>query len=370
MRSATLNRPCLFGFTVTATVTSSNRLAARPMMSRCPLVTGSKEPGQTTLRTIPPGRSWRTTLSPGWRSHREARRRDRTKASPRRSGGPCPARIRPASSVATRSGPGSRVRRRPRHQEPASDLPRQRNQHVHHRSALQRVRRVQERDVERVGGGAAGDEALDGRDHQLQPREAEGRDVRPDRGRGLPVRLDQQRALGPPRDTASSPTAPEPAYRSSTRTPASEPRRLSSAENNASRARSAVGRVARPGGVTERSPAGAAPAMTRVTTCPGSPALAGSTYEARAARSAGCRCELRVVSDDRAPPLRGRAPTTSPSSEHAEQPQRGARAGLRRPEHVALPAGPRGRAATARSRRRSPPRPRAARGGGERRQRR
>ena len=45
IRSSTVNRLRLLLFTSTATTTSSNSPAARPTMSRCPLVTGSKEPG-------------------------------------------------------------------------------------------------------------------------------------------------------------------------------------------------------------------------------------------------------------------------------------------------------------------------------------
>ena len=53
-----------------------------------------------------------------------------------------------------------------------------------------------------------------------------------------------------PRDNASSPSAPEPANRSATARPSKLPRRLVSIENNVSRVRSAVGRVASPFGAT------------------------------------------------------------------------------------------------------------------------
>ena len=46
-RSSSENRPVLSGLISTATVTRSNRPAARPMTSRWPSVGGSKEPGQT-----------------------------------------------------------------------------------------------------------------------------------------------------------------------------------------------------------------------------------------------------------------------------------------------------------------------------------
>ena len=66
-----------------------------------------------------------------------------------------------------------------------------------------------------------------------------------------------------PRDQASSPTAPEPAYRSRKRSPWSEPHQDSMAENSASRTRSLVGRVLVPRGVASRRPP-ADPPMIRV----------------------------------------------------------------------------------------------------------
>src|SRR4051794_12510632 len=55
----------------TATTTSSKSPEAREMMSMCPLVTGSKEPGQTALRTrllLPfraqTARTYQSTVSP------------------------------------------------------------------------------------------------------------------------------------------------------------------------------------------------------------------------------------------------------------------------------------------------------------------
>src|SRR5665811_39920 len=58
-RSSIVNRPCFVSLTSTATVTASNRFEARSTMSMCPLVTGSKDPGHTTLVmavTVPKGR--------------------------------------------------------------------------------------------------------------------------------------------------------------------------------------------------------------------------------------------------------------------------------------------------------------------------
>src|ERR1035441_2317927 len=62
------------------------------------------------------------------------------------------------------------------------------------------------------------------------------------------------RASAAPRDSASSPTAPEPAYRSRTAAPASVPRIASVVANSPSRARSLVGRVELPGGTASRRP--------------------------------------------------------------------------------------------------------------------
>ncbi len=52
IRSSGLNSRFFDAFTPTATTTSSKRTEARPMMSMCPLVTGSKDPGQAALRTV------------------------------------------------------------------------------------------------------------------------------------------------------------------------------------------------------------------------------------------------------------------------------------------------------------------------------
>ena len=69
---------------------------------------------------------------------------------------------------------------------------------------------------------------------------------RADRARGA---VDERR-LAAPRESASIPSAPEPANRSSTRAPSSGP----SSENSASRTRSDVGRVAAPRGAASRRP--------------------------------------------------------------------------------------------------------------------
>src|SRR5215813_10609231 len=67
-----------------------------------------------------------------------------------------------------------------------------------------------------------------------------------------------------PRDSASRPTAPEPAYRSSTAVRSRLPSIATTAANRPSLARSLVGLVARPDGTARRRPP-ASPAMILVT---------------------------------------------------------------------------------------------------------
>src|SRR5919112_4574686 len=66
MRSSGLNRRRFEAFTPTATTTSSKSVDARTMMSMCPLVTGSNDPGQAARRTMYSFRS-RVTWRP-WAS--------------------------------------------------------------------------------------------------------------------------------------------------------------------------------------------------------------------------------------------------------------------------------------------------------------
>ena len=91
-----------------------------------------------------------------------------------------------------------------------------------------------------------------------------------------------------PRDSASSPSAPEPAHRSSTAVPSS-PGSCASAENSASRTRSDVGRVPDGGTASRRPPA--APATIRVTAalCPPRLAVPRSAAVATPAPAAGRR---------------------------------------------------------------------------------
>ena len=74
-----------------------------------------------------------------------------------------------------------------------------------------------------------------------------------------PARVSTNVASAAPRDSASIPSAPEPANRSSTRASVTRSPRI---ENSASRTRSEVGRVASPGGACSRRPP-QRPAMTR-----------------------------------------------------------------------------------------------------------
>src|SRR6266700_3864839 len=74
-------------------------------------------------------------------------------------------------------------------------------------------------------------------------------------------------ALTAPRESASRPSAPEPANRSSTRAPRSGRWRM---ENHASRTRSPVGRTASPAGVFKRRPLNS-PAIIRTIACPPPP---------------------------------------------------------------------------------------------------
>src|SRR3954463_14164659 len=55
IRSSAVNRRCFDLFTPTATMTSSKSVAARSTMSRCPLVTGSNDPGHTAFFKVFPG---------------------------------------------------------------------------------------------------------------------------------------------------------------------------------------------------------------------------------------------------------------------------------------------------------------------------
>src|SRR5258708_24924187 len=81
-----------------------------------------------------------------------------------------------------------------------------------------------------------------------------------------------------PRDSASRPTAPDPAYRSSADVPSRLPSMASTAANRPSLARSLVGLVERPDGTARRRPP-ASPAMLLVTR------QAFSSYSARSASS-------------------------------------------------------------------------------------
>src|SRR5580692_4517023 len=144
---------------------------------------------------------------------------------------------------------------------------------------------------------------------------------------------------GAPRDSASRPTAPEPAYRSSTRASARGPHIDKMVPNSPSRARSDVGRVPRPAGTDSRLPP-AVPAMMRVTGGSGLLEILGLLPVEQHADRGGQRGlpgQRRVGRDQ----VRGLAAGLADQllvGEQGEQLQARPAAGLGGAEHVALPA--------------------------------
>jgi len=106
-----------------------------------------------------------------------------------------------------------------------------------------------------------------------------------------------------PRDSASRPTAPDPAYRSSTDVPSRLPSMASTAANRPSLARSLVGLVERPDGTARRRPP-ASPAMILVT---------GQAFSRYSARSASSSAVMAAASAGW-PASEGSAPTNSSAS--------------------------------------------------------
>ena len=102
--------------------------------------------------------------------------------------------------------------------------------------------------------------------------------------------------LSAPRESASSPSAPEPAKRSSTRAPSTGPIRL----NAASRTRSPVGRVARPFGAAIRVPR-CVPAMIRIATIVSSMRRVTLLIRHRCVRAPCSGARRRVRRADREP---------------------------------------------------------------------
>src|SRR5579875_565404 len=151
-------------------------------------------------------------------------------------------------------------------------------------------------------------------------------------------------ARAAPRDSASRPTAPDPAYRSSTRAPLREPRTEVTAAKSPSLARSLVGRVRWPAGTASRRPR-ACPAMTRVMApvCPPSgsglveelgPPVAEQVADRRRERGITRQPGVLPHDDGR---LLARLPDQVLVAEQAQQLQAGPAACLRGAEHVALP---------------------------------
>ena len=245
--------------TPTATTTSSKSLAARPTMSRWPLVTGSNDPGQTARRTgVLPccrvgGGSGPVSGSAG------PRWRDRTKAWSRRSAS-CGSSSMPGGQVTT-----VRLRR------PFDD-----HQGTRHEPAVVHQRDQVGVDVLRRTSGRAGRRRPRRRARRAARRGTPPRRSRPPgRARSRGWRRCGRSALrcaGPARPSsrrrppATTPRAPRRRSRRTGR--GSAARRASRcgdsiAENNASRTRSLVGRVVWPRGVSSRRPP-AVPPMMRV----------------------------------------------------------------------------------------------------------
>ena len=340
------------------------------MTSRWPLVTGSKDPGQTQRRTV--------TLSSRARCRHEARR-DRTKASPRRSGG-----------TAARRSPSGQAQVPPRVARSTTTSARRREPAVARarRAAPSRsvvvgdlVRRVEEHDVVRRRAGRAGRRRRAARPGpaDLGTGQPDGLDVGPqdpDRRRRRTRRAGRAAA---PRLSASSPTAPEPAYRSSDPAAGERPeQRLQRGEQplagpvggrpgasagrhgepapprrprdpgTASLDRTVDGRCHR--AMVTRLPDRAAELSrgdgcrhgrrlrrVRVRPCRGSRRAARRAAVHRVAQ-AGVPAQLGVAADQRGGVARGPSTMTSSSREHAQQPQARPAPGLRGAEHVALAA--------------------------------
>ena len=317
------------------------------MMSMWPLVTGSKEPGHTALRT---------GVTPRHRGH-PARRRSGIGANVPEHG--LAVLLRPLAHQPRRPGGFHATRRalddehRSGGQPPVVD---QQGEHLLDLRVVQGVRRVGEHHVvrrTRVAGRA-----------RARPA---GRAPRPCGTRAWSAlswtiravrRSDSTEVTTPaPRDIASSPMAPEPAYRSRKRSPVSDPSWASSAENSASRTRSEVGRVASPAGVLRRRPPAVAADDAGHRPSPGtrparSPRAGGWPPRGRAAGRSGSAARCCVAA------ARARSMTSSSRSTESSlrlDRRRSARCRARCPRGAA-----RGRSGRARSRRGSrPPRPAA-----------
>ena len=193
---------------MTATMTSSKWRAVRSMMSRCPRVTGSNEPGQRAVAThcdSPARRGLNPSTSRGRsRAYRRSARSHVTSHATRSAGAGDPAAARPRRCAPSASHPGRRAA-----QDPAQ-LGRRRA-----------VRRVEEHEVERALG-----RRLPVRNevaaHRLDVRRHPGAVAESRRGCAARSRSTRARsrststARAAPRESASIAERAVPAYRSST----------------------------------------------------------------------------------------------------------------------------------------------------------
>ena len=213
----------------------------------------------------------------------------------------------------------------------------------------------------RASSPRAGEQAFHPVGGHRRAGQAERRDVRLDHRGRAGVGLDEQHAAPRPGTAPRGPTAPEPAYRSSTRTPSGRRARTWTEANSPSLARSLVGRVDVPRRDGQPAPARRpgddpchAPSVSQVRPCRGtrrvrSPSeVVDRLLERRMAR------QLRVGLDDRRA-ASSRADAIRSSS--AQQPQQlaGCCGGPPAPRRARRPRGAApGRAGRAGSRRRSP----------------
>ena len=249
MRSSTVNRLLL----VLLMSTADDDLvedwsAARTKTSRCPLVTGSKDPGQTALRTQTSSRC------PGSAGATPNRRRDRTKAPTLHPVSPyvrvaCRARIRRARRTPSprRGSPA------PRRTSDAVGEPAVRRETGEHRPRPRRRRRRRAGRAKTRSYGATARRRRRGRGEPTSrrspsttaPGEADGGDVGPHDLERLAVLLDEQHVRGAARERLEPDGAgagvevEQPDARRARRA------RDSIALNSASRTRSEVGRVRR-----------------------------------------------------------------------------------------------------------------------------
>ena len=219
----------------TATTTSSKNLLARSMTSRWPLVIGSKEPGHTARLMI----GDRTRASPRHSGASERASRPSGQVQRRAAAGPLDARRRASARQPARAGQRGEHRRRPDRRTAGRRTPRRRQRPDHRPST-------------RSTGSAADLDAGQRRARRRSPGS---------RAAPRPSRSTSTTGVAP-RLAASSPTAPEPAYRSRNAAPSQRP-----AQRDQRREQRLPGPVggrprAPPGGTTSRRPRRA---MTRLT---------------------------------------------------------------------------------------------------------